>query len=632
MSGVITGEKPYRFLDEASVGNGYVRLRALVLLPLLSIVLGAFVLGYENSSPVGDRDVRDMAWDYRVTNAMSTAFHAYFRHAYWSSYRDLDDSGEVYREVVLAAIDRPVVLAIHPPAAACERTVSVPCLATIPTHRDESADGPLNLGTDVGVWAVGNGRALERTVAGTGALRSDGVTSVPNAYANAADLASYWRSRRDELEEMRAKSASAVLNAGVASANNLDCPSDATGATCAWDETQWLAWAGLAFATLGSTNCDVAVDVCGQTKAALEAAATAAAAAGKVAVRVVTGSWTTVHPHLGDLASPESDLPKVMVVTNDGSDELTAAATPAAWNPLTDVTSGDATAWVSPAAAAAIVDAAAGMSGGGETVGYVLPPDADTRENGLRGGVTINGARADLETSFETTRTWRTRKAFAAPLFDVGMWPWPGQCPDTALNATVAFDEELYVPGFPAFNARGDAPTVPVTALGETRNVPAYRSDCDFDSVEAGADGDAVTCAVEVLSGIEVGVAFTPVAGVEFGGWRLAYLEPSYGEATSGTLTDVFAGTETEAIAEFGSNTSRAVSVTMRDAGAPEVFRAPPLGTPARIYATIGFFAFAFFVAPVHPYLMTTYVKFNVAVNQGKPPPGWQQMRKFRGW
>ena len=94
MSGVITGEKPYRFLDETSVGNGYVRLRALVLL-LLSIGLGSFVLGYEHSSPVGDRDVRDMAWA-RVTNAMSTAFHAYFRHAYWSSYRELDDNSEVY--------------------------------------------------------------------------------------------------------------------------------------------------------------------------------------------------------------------------------------------------------------------------------------------------------------------------------------------------------------------------------------------------------------------------------------------------------------------------------------------------------------------------------------------------------
>ena len=68
-----------------------------------------------------------------MTNAMSTAFHAYFRHAYWSSYRELDDNSEVYREVVVAAVDRPVVLAIHPPAAACKRVVSVPCLANLPT-------------------------------------------------------------------------------------------------------------------------------------------------------------------------------------------------------------------------------------------------------------------------------------------------------------------------------------------------------------------------------------------------------------------------------------------------------------------------------------------------------------------
>ena len=171
------------------------------------------------------------------------------------------------------------------------------------------------------------------------------VLSVPNAYTNAADLATYWQTRRDELG--CAPTASAVLNA-AGGANNLDCPGDNTGATCAWDETQWSTWAGLAFGTLGSTNCDVAIDACGQTKAALETAATATTAAGKVAVRVVTGSWTTAHPHLGQLATPESDLPKVMVVTDDGSNELTAAATPAAWRPLTDVVSGDATAWVSP--------------------------------------------------------------------------------------------------------------------------------------------------------------------------------------------------------------------------------------------------------------------------------------------
>ena len=43
-------------------------------------------------------------------------------------------------------------------------------------------------------------------------------------------------------------------------------------------------------------------------------------------------------------------------------------------------------------------------------------------------------------------------------------------------------------------------------------------------------------------------------------------------------------------------------------------------------------FADALFTAPVHPYLMFAYVKFNVALREGKPPPFWQAMRKFRGW
>ena len=49
-----------------------------------------------------ERDVRDMAWDYRVTLASSTAFHAYFRQAYWSTYYALNAPKDVYREVVLA--------------------------------------------------------------------------------------------------------------------------------------------------------------------------------------------------------------------------------------------------------------------------------------------------------------------------------------------------------------------------------------------------------------------------------------------------------------------------------------------------------------------------------------------------
>ena len=178
---------------------------------------------------------------------------------------------EVYDEVVVAGADRPVVLAAMPPTAACQRAVDVPCLAAKPAHRDESVVGALNLGTDAGIWAVGNGRAFRRDDEGVGGLLSDGVASVPDAYADAANLSSYRSSRLAELQEMRARSAAAVLSDAVAAANGLACASDATGATCAWDQTQWDAWALLAFADLASTTCTSAVDVCSQTAAALAA-------------------------------------------------------------------------------------------------------------------------------------------------------------------------------------------------------------------------------------------------------------------------------------------------------------------------------------------------------------------------
>ena len=93
MSGpVLTGARPYRFLDETSVGNGYVRLRALALLPVILVVLFAVVLGFETGGygAEEDRDTRDMAWDYRSTVYQSTAFHKYFRAAYWPSYLELE--------------------------------------------------------------------------------------------------------------------------------------------------------------------------------------------------------------------------------------------------------------------------------------------------------------------------------------------------------------------------------------------------------------------------------------------------------------------------------------------------------------------------------------------------------------
>jgi hypothetical protein len=221
--GIITGRKPYVVLDEVCVAHGATRLRALVLLPLMCFLMGALTLMYELAvGTAGDRDVRDMTWDYRVTLAASTAFHAYFRQAYWSTYYAMDDAGEVFREVVLAAEDRPVVLALH--GANCDRTVAVPCLATKPEHRATTA-GPLNLGMDAGVWAVGNGRAFERNATWYGLL-DDGVASVPLQYPNASSLAAVYSTRFAELVEMRR--AAGVPNAA---ANGLSCAADAPGVT-----------------------------------------------------------------------------------------------------------------------------------------------------------------------------------------------------------------------------------------------------------------------------------------------------------------------------------------------------------------------------------------------------------------
>jgi hypothetical protein len=645
MSGpVLTGARPYRFLDETSVGNGYVRLRALALLPVILVVLFAVVLGFETGGygAEEDRDTRDMAWDYRSTVYQSTAFHKYFRAAYWPSYLELEVNEEVYDEVVVAAADRPVVLAAMPATAACQRVVEVPCLAAKPAHRDESVVGALNLGTDAGIWAVGNGRAFQRIAQGVNVgLLSDGVASVPNAYADAANLSSYKSTRLAELQEMRTRSAAAVLSTAVAAANGLACASDATGATCAWDQTQWDAWATLAFSDLATTNCSSAVDVCSQTAAALAQAAAEEDTVGNVAVRVVTGAWAASNTHLKDVVSANGGLPTVVTVANaNGAGVLSAAANgAAAYDPMTDVAFGEGTAYVPPASVATIVaTAASSVAAGAPLVGYARPPDFAARYYGLRGGASVGGARADLRRSFETSKTWRTRQSYLAPFFDIGLWPWEGQCADTGFNATIARDEGVYLNDFPAFNARGAVPSVAVEIFGDAKRVPAYDSACDFDAADADAGAADVTCSVSVLVGVEISVAATPAAGETLGAWRLVDVAGVYDDAaavttaSTTTLNAAFIGSETDAVAAFGSGTTREIYVSMRDAGAPEKFRATPLGTPSKMYLSIGLFLAALFTAPVHPYLMFAYVKFNVALREGKPPPFWQAMRKFRGW
>ena len=64
--------------------------------------------------------------------------------------------------------------------------------------------GALNLGTDVGIWAVGNGRAFKRNATWSGLLDpDDGVGSVPRMYPNASSLAAVAVARYPELVEMR---------------------------------------------------------------------------------------------------------------------------------------------------------------------------------------------------------------------------------------------------------------------------------------------------------------------------------------------------------------------------------------------------------------------------------------------
>lgn len=644
MSGpVLTGQRPYRFLDETSVGNGYVRLRALALLPVILVVLFAVVLGFENSGygAYEDRDTRDMTWDYRSTAPQSTSFHAYFRQAYWPSYLELEVNEEVYDEVVVAAEDRPVVLAAMPPTASCQRLVSVPCLADKPAHRDETTVGPLNLGTDTGIWAVGNDRAFQRIAEGNNVgLLANGVASVGNAYANAAELSAVMPTRLAELQEMRTKTANVLRNGTLAAEYELNCASDATGATCVWTQAQWDKWANLLFAELDTAMCDTEIDVCSQVSAALEAAAATTDNVGHVAARVVTGTWAATNVHLTSVVTDSGGLPLVTTVVNAGEGVLSVPDTASAdYNPMTDTTEGEDTGYVPPASILAIVDnAVQNVASGVPLTGYVRPPDTVTQFTGLRKGVTVHAVECDLEKEYETSSVWRTRQGYEGTFYDIGIWPWEGNCGGTAHNVTVLTDTGVDLASFPAFNARDPVPAVDVVVLGKTKQVPAYSSFCDFDSADADAGADAVTCTVSVLVGVEISVAATFTTGEVLGGWRLVSVEGVYDDTTPVTtasttsLNVAFSGTETAAIAAFGASTTREIYVTLRDAGAPEKMRASSLGTPTKMYLAIGLF-FAFLVTlPIHPYLMFAHVKFNVAIHEGKPPPMWQAMRKFRGW
>ena len=70
--------------------------------------------------------------------------------------------------------------------------------------------------------------------------------------------------------------------------------------------------------------------------------------------------------------------------------------------------------------------------------------------------------------------------------------------------------------------------------------------------------------------------------------------------------------------------------MVLRDAGAPANFTAPELGTGGKMTAAMALLIMGVATAPLQPILMRT-VHINVALNAGRPPPGWKGMTRFRG-
>ena len=420
MSGTATGARPYRFLDETSVGNGYVRLRALALLPVILVVLFAVVLGFETGGygAEEDRDTRDMAWDYRSTVYQSTAFHKYPRGVLAVLPRARGERGGVRRSRRRRRGRARWCSRPRPPrrrASASWRCPAWPRSARAQGRERRWRAQPRH---GRGIWAAGNGRAFHQNRRRRKRRFALGRRrGVPNAAADAANLSSYKSTRLAELQEMRTRSAATVLSAAVAAANGLACASTARRARVGpWDQTQWDAWATLAFTNLASTDCSSAVDVCSQTAAALAQAAAEADAVGNVAVRVVTGAWAASNVHLHDRARRTAASRPVTVANADGAGVLSAAANgAAAYDPMTDVAFGEGTAYVPR-----VRGHHRGHRGverrRGRAPRRVRAPRGDfgTRYYGLRGGAMVGGARADQavvrdvgDVAHIASRTWR---------------------------------------------------------------------------------------------------------------------------------------------------------------------------------------------------------------------------------
>ena len=155
---------------------------------ILALILSVMSFAYELLIlSVQDRDARDMLWDFHITTVATSAQHLLFRAAIWPAAISQHGSGySVYSSgasadipvIVFSVAAAPTGLTCTPVASAaavaaggtgvtppCIECIQLPCLAVSHLARNATLP-PVNVGTDLGTWAVAANLTLSRTAAG----------------------------------------------------------------------------------------------------------------------------------------------------------------------------------------------------------------------------------------------------------------------------------------------------------------------------------------------------------------------------------------------------------------------------------------------------------------------------------
>jgi len=236
----------YSVLSVYSLGEAFLRLRQPILGGLICGLL--FILALVNEAiwlDPRDADARDMIYDVRVTRAGIQAHHYFFEVALTELQASMDYSeSDAFEELYATGASwlLPEIVLAYGENEQCVKSVEVPCLST--SHEDRGADvGPLNVGTDVGQWAIGESKSLKRSGVG----EQEVVDGVIYKYADASEFVA-------ELPESRA---------GL---------TDPTGGTLSDSDANWATYASSNWETLQAMQCNRTFDLCEQARAAIPGA------------------------------------------------------------------------------------------------------------------------------------------------------------------------------------------------------------------------------------------------------------------------------------------------------------------------------------------------------------------------